>query len=128
MLSEEFSLSLEDGIDLGIARSYGSAHLTTAGYVMGTLGYMAPEHAVGRKNLTLRADLFSLGVVLLEALIGMQPVLGNQVMINLLDLSALVPEAAGAQLHKAITALLEKDPSRRPISGRAIIEMLAQGE
>lgn len=58
--------------DFGIARMPASAVKTMTGMVMGSPRYMSPEQVVGR-NLSARSDIFSLGVVLYEALTGTAP-------------------------------------------------------
>ncbi|MCL4818299.1 MAG: protein kinase [Vicinamibacteria bacterium] len=60
--------------DFGIAKILGSDKLRTAtGAKMGTLAYMSPEHVISPKSLDLRSDIYSLGVVLFEALTGSVP-------------------------------------------------------
>jgi hypothetical protein len=61
--------------DFGIARVVGDDALTRTGDVLGTLAYMAPEQAEGR-SVSKRSDLYSLGLVLYEALAGVNPVRG----------------------------------------------------
>ena len=63
--------------DFGIAAALDSApgqtageRLTATGMSLGTIGYMAPEQAVGEKGVDARADIYALGVVLFEALAG----------------------------------------------------------
>jgi serine/threonine-protein kinase len=55
-------------IDFGVARSEGQSHETETGVLKGKLSYMAPEQFRGRADH--RVDLFSLGIVLHEALEG----------------------------------------------------------
>jgi eukaryotic-like serine/threonine-protein kinase len=62
--------------DFGIARVLGDDALTRTGDVVGTLAYMAPEQAEGRK-VAEPADLYSLAIVLYEALAGVNPVRGR---------------------------------------------------
>lgn len=55
-------------IDLGIARSDMQVHKTEAGTVKGKLSYIAPEQLTPERTLDQRADIFSLGIVMHEAL------------------------------------------------------------
>jgi eukaryotic-like serine/threonine-protein kinase len=58
--------------DFGVAHVIGGATLTRTGDVIGTLAYMAPEQADGRE-VGPEADLYSLALVLYEALTGVNP-------------------------------------------------------
>lgn len=64
--------------DFGIARVFagGDSELTQAGTVMGTATYFSPEQAMG-KPVDPRSDLYSLGVVLHEMLVGHPPFEGD---------------------------------------------------
>ncbi|MCL4818291.1 MAG: serine/threonine protein kinase [Vicinamibacteria bacterium] len=60
--------------DFGIAKILGAEKLRTAtGAKMGTLSYMSPEHVQSPKSVDARSDVYSLGVVLFEALTGRVP-------------------------------------------------------
>ncbi|HYM56358.1 MAG TPA: serine/threonine-protein kinase [Solirubrobacteraceae bacterium] len=59
--------------DFGVAHLAGDEPLTRTGDVVGTLAYMAPEQAAGER-VDERVDLYALGLVLYEALAGVNPV------------------------------------------------------
>ena len=59
--------------DFGIARMADHDVLTRTGDIIGTLAYMAPEQARGEK-ITAAVDVYALGVVLYEALAGVNPI------------------------------------------------------
>jgi len=64
--------------DFGIARMPASAVKTMTGLILGSPRYMSPEQVIGR-NLDIRTDIFSLGVVLYETLTGTPPFDGDNV-------------------------------------------------
>lgn len=71
-------------LDFGVAKMLGdtqvpgsSAALTETGTVIGSPPYMSPEQLEGSKDVDLRADLWSLGVIVYEALTGAQPFVGG---------------------------------------------------
>jgi hypothetical protein len=114
---------LEDGtakiMDFGIAK-YGDAHLTKTGMMVGTVHYMSPEQVRGRR-LDGRSDVFSVGVILYELLVGERPFRGEgptQVLYKIvneepppLDLAAL--GEAGPALQSILALALAKDPDAR---------------
>lgn len=63
-------------VDFGIARaiaSSGEDRVTRSGFVVGTEEYMSPEQAGGSPDIDGRTDIYSLGVVLFEAVAGRPP-------------------------------------------------------
>jgi serine/threonine-protein kinase len=105
-------------IDFGIAKLRATSEytkgLTRAGVVMGTPEYMAPEQLYSAHTTDLRADLYSLGVMLFEMLAGVRPADGDDVdhivaaveAGNVRKLSVLAPSVppALAQLVERATA------------------------
>ena len=100
--------------DFGIARHVGDDTLTSAGLIVGSPDYLAPERARGRAG-GLAADLWSLGATLYDAVEGRRPFERNG---PLPTLAAVVmdepdpPQRAGP-LRPVIDGLLVKDPAHR---------------
>ncbi|HEX2450581.1 MAG TPA: protein kinase [Gemmatimonadales bacterium] len=101
--------------DFGIARAFGASQ-TSAGHVVGTPAYMSPEQIDGDPNLDGRSDLYSLGCVLYEMLVGDPPFKGSSltaIIANRLSspvpsvrtFRELVPEAVDAAVRKAMAVL-----------------------
>jgi serine/threonine-protein kinase len=60
-------------IDLGVARHIEMPSLTTHGKTWGTEGYLSPEQSRAIRTLTCKSDIFALGLVAQEALLGRHP-------------------------------------------------------
>lgn len=120
--------------DFGIARRQEVQGLTLTGQLVGTPGYMSPEQARGEtKRLDRRSDVFQLGVVLYELLVGERPFSGHsriETLIQILEkdpppLRRKAPHLP-ADLETVTTRCLEKEPSRRYPSARALAEDLGR--
>jgi hypothetical protein len=69
-------------LDFGLAKvqSHASSEetrLTSPGTIMGTLAYMAPEQLSGLDEIDLRTDIYSIGVMVYEAVLGRRPYSGR---------------------------------------------------
>jgi eukaryotic-like serine/threonine-protein kinase len=129
-------------IDFGFARVplQGLPHLppevegqewlaSEAGVVFGSVAYMAPEAALGMRNIDERSDLYALGVILYEMLTGKHPFDVTLPSAELFQqhreappppLQERNPEAdAPPELEAIVLRLLEKEPERRPNSAAA---------
>lgn len=130
-------LVTDDGIakltDFGIARiveAEGPSNLTRTGIVMGSSDYLAPEQAEGRV-VDERSDIYSLGVVLFEALTGRLPFQGeNAVAVATKHVYEAAPDprslASGIppDLAAAVTRALDKRPEHRFATASAFAEAL----
>src|SRR6478609_5043533 len=117
--------------DFGISRQLEQAGMTATGRVLGTTDYVAPEQAMGH-GVDPRSDIYSLGVVLYEMLIGQVPfhadsqvgVAMKHVNEELPDVQQRRPEisAAAALVVERATA---KDPAQRYQAVGEMIDDLA---
>ena len=101
--------------DFGIARNVADAPMTTAGLVLGSPAYIAPEVAAGQP-VTPAADLWGLGATLFAALEGRPPydVRGDPVSTITEVVDGEVPRAtSGGPVAEVIAALMRKDPAQR---------------
>jgi hypothetical protein len=124
-------------IDFGVARRLEETNglLTQPGAVLGTVGYMSPEQAMGAQNLDARADVFALGCVLYECLTGRPAFSGVNAVAALLKVLREEPPRASEllpNLHPGVDALLAKmlakDPPRRLADGAAVLAAIAELE
>jgi serine/threonine-protein kinase len=112
--------------DFGIARSLEEPGLTADGRVLGTTDYVSPEQALGHP-VTGQSDIYSLGIVLYEMLIGDVPFRGeNQVAVamkhvreELPDVQRLRPEVSAA-LAAVVDRATAKDLDRRYLDAGAL--------
>ena len=119
--------------DFGIARSAVDAKLTAAGITIGTPRYMSPEQARAQR-LDGRSDIYSLGVVGYECLVGSPPFDGEDAVATLVaHLNSPVPPPTLATddewaLFAIIERMLAKDPARRFQSADELIAALEGGD
>ncbi|MFT3864788.1 MAG: PASTA domain-containing protein [Solirubrobacterales bacterium] len=117
--------------DFGIARA-GVSEITQTGSVMGTPHYLSPEQAQGFE-VTAVSDLYSIGVMLYEALTGRVPFEGESaVAVAMKQVSQMPQRPSSIQprvspaLDAVVMRALEKDPGQRFQSADAFIAALDQ--
>ncbi|MEO5902385.1 MAG: protein kinase [Gemmatimonadaceae bacterium] len=126
--------------DFGIAKAIAAAMqqatadapaLTGSGMALGTPAYMAPEQAVGDRSTDHRADLYALGVIAYEILVGSHP-FGTRTAQGLVaahlteapePLASRRPDVPAA-LAALVEQLLAKEPGARPQSAEAVVHAL----
>jgi serine/threonine-protein kinase len=91
--------------DFGIARLPNSAVKTMTGLILGSPRYMSPEQVIG-KSIDARSDIFSLGVVLYEALTGVAPFDGDNVNAIMYATVNTTPPPP-SQHNRAVPAMLD---------------------
>lgn len=113
--------------DFGISLGSNQAPMTAAGMVMGTAQYLPPEQAMGRAA-TGAGDIYALGVVAYEALVGKRPFTGtNQVDIAFAHVKQPVPplpDSLDSRVREVVEQMLEKDPEARPRSAASLARTL----
>jgi eukaryotic-like serine/threonine-protein kinase len=121
-------------MDFGTARlAEAPRGLTESGVLFGTPAYMAPESLRGA-TVDARADVYAVGVVLYESLVGRTPFTAGAgsplvVLTHVLESAPVDPSTLNAAIPRALADVvldaLSKDPARRPPSARALAERLA---
>ena len=109
--------------DFGIAKAASAVPLTRTGMVVGTAQYVSPEQAQG---LAIRpsSDVYSLGVVGYEVLVGERPFSGDSTVSVALkhinEPAPDLPENISAPMRRLISICLRKDPESRYQDGAAL--------
>jgi len=106
--------------DFGIARTISATRLTQIGLVLGTAGYLAPEQVTGAE-VGPPADVYALGLVLLECLSGHQeyPGAALESAMARLHRRPQLPAELPAGWAALLAAMTATDPAARPSAGSA---------
>jgi serine/threonine-protein kinase len=100
-------------LDFGISKIFDTGHnftLTRTGTVVGSPAYMSPEQAAGREDIDGRADIWSLGVVMYEALTGTLPHQAanyNQLMVRILTQDCDSVQTRKPDLPPSVCAIVD---------------------
>jgi serine/threonine-protein kinase len=123
--------------DFGVARALevagGERLSSSSGFAIGTPAYMSPEQALGGE-VDARTDVYGLGCVLYEMLIGEPPfagptpqaILARSLSGEVRPLRTIRPEVP-AVMEAAIKAALESDRDRRPSTAGELVGRLEGG-
>ena len=124
-------------LDFGIAKQQkeiAEGNLTETGMIMGTPSYMSPEQAKG-EQIDQRSDVYALGILAYEALVGQPPFLGDTPMTVLVKHIKDPPPQfirEGAlrevphELEELVLQCLAKDPRQRPQTTAELAAKLAR--
>lgn len=125
-------------LDFGISAAYSSRRhstghrLTDEGMYLGTPIYMSPEQGNG-EDVTGKSDVYSLGVLAFELLVGHPPFEGGPVPVMASHLNEVPPRIdelrsdVSPEFSTLIARCLEKNPARRP-TAQEIVHFLQPGE
>jgi ABC-type transport system substrate-binding protein len=117
-------------LDFGISRSVSDERLTESGAIVGTAFYLSPEQVEGGA-IDGRTDLYSLGVVLYECVVGRPPFTGDAQSVLYRTVHEIPPSPSSlgatidAELERILLDCLEKKPERRPADARELARRLA---
>lgn len=122
-------------LDFGISkvRSSGLEELTTAGALMGTPAYMAPELAREAREADARTDVWALGVLVFEVLTGQVPFAGDSVPRMLLAIATTPPARLSdvrpgvpASISRVVERCLRRNPDERYANASELAEDLGR--
>ena len=130
LLQRGHAVVADFGIALAASRS-GGTRMTETGMSLGTPTYMSPEQAMGSREVDARTDVYSLGCVLYEMLIGEPPFVGPTAQSIVAKVVTELPKSITAQRHTvpahvdaAVQVALEKLAADRFASAGAFAEAL----
>ena len=130
LLHDGAALVADFGIALAV-QDAGGERMTQTGLSLGTPQYMAPEQAMGDKSVGPRADIYALGAVTYEMLVGEPPFTGataQAIVAKMLTDEPAPPSrqrrAISPALEEALLRALEKLPADRWPSAHAFAEAM----
>src|SRR5215211_6095377 len=119
LIHEDQALVADFGIALAVSAA-GGPRMTQTGLSLGTPAYMAPEQATGERAIDARADIYALGAVLYEMLVGEAPFTGPTVQAIVARVMTESPRPVTGQrrsvpehVNAAVLRALEKVPADR---------------
>jgi serine/threonine protein kinase len=117
--NREFSAKLAD---FGIASLVDSTRITATGTVVGTAAYLSPEQARGQR-VGPATDIYSLGLVLLEAATGTREFPGSllESLTARMNRDPVIPGSLGYDWKSTLTAMTARDPAVRPTAEQLLI-------
>ncbi|MFF0557002.1 protein kinase [Streptomyces sp. NPDC004266] len=103
-------------IDFGIAQAFEATALTSTGLVVGSPGFMSPEHLVGSRAVVPASDVFCLGAVLAFAASGRGPFHDDEMAAVIYRISRAEADLDGVpeELRPVLERCLRPDPAGRP--------------
>ena len=133
LLQGGHALVADFGIALAASRADGTGRLTETGMSLGTPHYMSPEQALGERNLDARTDVYALGCVLYEMLVGEPPFTGASAQAILAKVMNERPQAPSVTrdtvppgVEAAVLTALAKLPVDRFPSAAAFSDALSK--
>ncbi|MFJ4776581.1 protein kinase [Streptomyces sp. NPDC088762] len=112
--------------DFGLSRTVHERSHSDPATLVGTLAYMAPEQLLGQGASTA-ADVYALGLTLLEALTGHRAYQGTPMEVGTAHLlhPPRLPDGLPGDLGRLLTAMTDQDPHARPDAARVHLRLQA---
>ncbi|MCS5734473.1 serine/threonine-protein kinase [Herbiconiux daphne] len=109
--------------DFGIAHLIDSTRITSVGTVVGTAAYLSPEQVRGEEPAPA-ADVYALGLVVIEALTGTRAFAqtgAHEAALARLTSDPVIPGALGYPWKSLLTAMTTRDPAERPTALEVVL-------
>ncbi len=120
MLHDGAALVADFGIALAVSSAGGGGRMTETGMSLGTPHYMSPEQAMGEREITARSDVYALGAMTYEMLVGEPPFTGPTAQAIVAKVMTEKPSSLQKQRERvpdtvedAVLTALEKLPADR---------------
>ncbi len=132
LLHDGSALVADFGIALAV-QSAGGQRMTQTGLSLGTPQYMSPEQAMGERTIDARSDIYALGAVMYEMLVGEAPFTGHSVQAIVARVLTEEPRSISVQrkavpagVEQAVLRALEKLPADRFENAKDFIDALGR--